>query len=191
MSITVTMKIVDLFFDRPAVVRRMDRATHRALSKAGSFVRTRARTSLRRRKSVAAPGEAPHVHSTHPFATLKNILFGFDGRDSVVVGPVGFNTRRSRGTIQMSRMVPNIHEFGGQVTRVRRVPVKKAKSQRAATRRQAEAYRALLKSGRVQPDRSFELKEEVLNYPRRAFMQPALEAEQDKFPELWARSVSE
>lgn len=190
MNITVTLKIVDHFFDRSVVERRLDRATHRALSQAGAFVRRRARSSLRRRKSVSAAGSPPSVHSAHPFATLKNILFGFDGRDSVVVGPVGFSRMRSRGTIRLSRVAPNIHEFGGQVSRVRRVPKKKRTGRRAATRRQAEAYARLVRTGRIRPNVDFELLEEVLDYPERPFMGPALEAERDKFPELWARSVS-
>ncbi len=42
MAFTVSMKIVDAFFDRPAVLDRMDRATARSLPKAGAFVRRRA-----------------------------------------------------------------------------------------------------------------------------------------------------
>ena len=49
MDITVSMKVVNLFFDRPAVIRRLDVANHRALSKAGAYVRRAAMSRLRRR----------------------------------------------------------------------------------------------------------------------------------------------
>jgi hypothetical protein len=100
----IDMRIKSLFFDRPKVIRAVDRAKRRSLSKAGAFIRQRARTSIRKRKRSSRPGEPP---SSHTGLLRRFILFGYDRRsDSVVVGPVGF--RRS--------LAPNVLEFGGRAT---------------------------------------------------------------------------
>ena len=100
----IDMRIKSLFFDRPKVQRAMDRAKRRSLSRAGAFIRQRARTSIRKRKRQSRPGQPP---SSHTGLLRRFILFGYDRRsDSVVVGPVGF--RRSRA--------PNVLEFGGRTT---------------------------------------------------------------------------
>ena len=108
MAFTVSMKIVDAFFDRPAVLDRMDRATARSLSQAGAFVRRRAISRLRRRKRPSKPGESPSVHSTDPVANLRFILFGFDGRDSVIIGPVGLNQKQYLNGKLSGGTVPNL-----------------------------------------------------------------------------------
>lgn len=100
----IDLRIKSLFFDRPKVQRAMDRAKRRSLSRAGAFIRQRARTSIRKRKRQSRPGQPP---SSHTGLLRRFILFGYDRRsDSVVVGPVGF--RRSRA--------PNVLEFGGRTT---------------------------------------------------------------------------
>ena len=104
----IDMRIKSLFFDRPAVVRSVDAARRRSLSRAGAFIRTRARTSMRKRKGTSRPGQPPYAHEG---SLRRLVLFGYDrGSDSVVVGPVGF--RRSTA--------PNVLEFGGRTTIVRR-----------------------------------------------------------------------
>ena len=96
------MRMKSLFFDRPKVRKAVDRGKRRALSRAGAFIRQRARTSIRRRRRSSRPGEPP---SSHTGLLRRFILFGYDRqRDSVVVGPVGF--RRSQA--------PNVLEFGGR-----------------------------------------------------------------------------
>lgn len=91
------------FFDRERVQRGMDAATHKVLSKFGAYVRTRARTSLRKRKGASAPGTPPHSHGLH---LLRNwILFSYDrDRKTVVIGPALL----TRGT-----GAPRISEYGG------------------------------------------------------------------------------
>lgn len=97
----IDMRIQSLFFDRPKVRRAVDHAKRRSLSRAGAFIRQRARTSIRKRKRSSRAGEPP---SSHTGLLRRFILFGYDRRsDSVVVGPVGF--RRSRA--------PSVLEFGG------------------------------------------------------------------------------
>lgn len=74
------------FFDRKAVTDAIDRATKAALSKFGAFVRQRAKTSIRKRKAISAPGSPP---SSHEGSLKRLIYFGYDAvRQSVVIGPV-------------------------------------------------------------------------------------------------------
>lgn len=89
-----------VFFDRAAVDAAVDRGTRRALSRFGAYVRTRARTSIRKRKRISAPGAPPSSHSGH----LKRLIyFGYDQRTrSVVVGPLLYN-----------KGAANIIEYGG------------------------------------------------------------------------------
>ncbi len=107
----INMQIKALFFDRPKVRRAVDRATLRALSKAGAFIRQRARTSIRKRAGSAQPGQPPRSHEG---SLRRLILFGFDrASESVVIGPARLNRPGD---------APNILEFGGRatVTRTRR-----------------------------------------------------------------------
>ena len=90
------------FFDRPAVQGATDRATNRNLSRFGAFVRTRSRSSIRKRKAISEPGQPP---SSHVGTLKKFIFFSFEPTNkSVVIGP----TRTSgRGT------APEMLEHGG------------------------------------------------------------------------------
>jgi len=104
----IGMRIKSVFFDRPKVIRAVDRAKRQALSKGGAFIRQAARTSIRPRKGTSTPGNPPFSHEG---SLRRLILFGYDaGSDSVVVGPVGF--KRSTA--------PNVLEFGGTTTIIRR-----------------------------------------------------------------------
>jgi hypothetical protein len=104
------MRIKDMFFDRAAVVRAVDGAKRKVLSKAGAFIRTAARTSIRKRKGSAPAGKPPHSHEG---SLRRLILFGYDKTaDSVVVGPVGFK--------KSDPPVPNVLEHGGDTVVFRR-----------------------------------------------------------------------
>lgn len=116
------LRIKRLFFDRAKVVDALDKASRRALSKAGAFIRQRAKTSIRPRKRSSLPGQPPHSHT----GLLRQlILFGYDpGTRSVVVGPAKIN--RSTGA-------PHVLEFGGRTVietyRHRRGRVQKVRRQ--------------------------------------------------------------
>jgi hypothetical protein len=103
----ITMRIKDLFFDKPIVLRAVDKAKRAVLSKAGAYITTTAKHSIRSRKTPAPPGQPPHSHK----GTLRRLIFfAYDrSRDSVVVGPVGLG----------SSNVPHILEFGGK-TQIKR-----------------------------------------------------------------------
>jgi hypothetical protein len=105
----ITIRIKDMFFDRHVVMAAVDNAKRKVLSKAGAFIRTAAKTSIRKRKGSAPPGAPPHSHEG---SLRRLILFGYDKpNDSVVVGPVGF--RKSEA--------PSVLEYGGDTVVLRRV----------------------------------------------------------------------
>lgn len=98
------------FFDAEKVMKAMDRAERKALSRAGAFVRTRARSSIRRRKRPSEPGTPP---SDHGGALKRLLFFAYDEASrSVVVGPALFGGGRSAG---QSPPAPAVEEFGGTV----------------------------------------------------------------------------
>lgn len=100
-----------MFFDRQAVVSKVDAATRRVLSKFGAFVRRSAKSSIRKRKKPAPPGQPP---SSHTGLLKKFIFFGYDAdRRSVVIGPTRLN-QKGRGE------APPLLEYGGKATLVRR-----------------------------------------------------------------------
>ena len=129
------------FFDKPKVIAKVKDGTKSALSKAGAFVRTRAKSLIRKRKKSAKPGSPP---SSHTGLLKKLIFFGYDAaKDSVVVGPKLYRNS--------TRPTPNVLEFGG------------------TTRH--------WKTGKPMVYRKF------------PFMAPALDAERENFPDLFANSV--
>jgi hypothetical protein len=171
-SFAITMQAKQLFFDRRLVKNRISKANRKALSKAGAFIRRRARSSLRRRKGVSTPGRPPSVHSSDGVATLKNILFAYEpNSESLVVGPVKLNQQTLLGPQLGAMTVPQLHEFGGRV-RIREVKV--GKQWRSGVRRVRPRQPVRVRSAK---------------YPERPFMGPALEAEKDNIPDAWVGSV--
>lgn len=127
----ITADVKNLFFDRKKIERAVDAASRKAISKSLAYVRTAARSKLRRRKRASRPGEPPSVHSTDPSATLKRILFYYDpGTKSGVVGPVRVNSR-TRG----SRPLPGLMEMGGTLVKQRGEYLVNTRSKRARPRK--------------------------------------------------------
>jgi hypothetical protein len=93
-----------MFFDQRAVRDALDPEVRKRLSRFGSFVRTRSRSSIKKRKGASPPGKPPSAHGPE----LKKILFGYD-RDagSVVIGPVLAGSRSG---------APETLERGGDAT---------------------------------------------------------------------------
>jgi hypothetical protein len=109
------LDVTKLFFDKRAVIDAVDAGTRRVLSKFGAFVRRGARSSIRKRKSVSAPGSPP---SSHVGLLKKFIFFAFDPRNrSVVIGPARL-TQKGRGE---GPGAPALLEYGGTTT-LRRGP---------------------------------------------------------------------
>lgn len=115
-SFTVGLDIRDMFFDRQRVLDVVRAENRRKLSKAGAFIRQRARSKLgrpvSRRVKPAAPGRPPRVRSRNARANLRYILFGLNTDwESVVIGPVGLPDKRLRGS--SASTVPELMEYGG------------------------------------------------------------------------------
>lgn len=166
-----------MFFDRQKVIRAVDTATHKNLSKFGAFVRTRAKSSIRYRKVASAPGRPPSAHrvmarnkvskgvakkqSVSPLREL--IFFAYEqtaGQHNVIIGPIIFNqslrAARAKRTNMPGRRatVPSVLEFGGQS----------------------------LFSGATGKSR-------LVSIAQRPFMRPAFEEEKRKLPSIWTNSV--
>jgi len=101
-----------LFFDRQVVLDATTKTERQALSKFGAFVRTRAQTSLRRRKKASRPGRPP---SSHVGLLKSKLFFAFDpSAHSVVIGPARLNgTTSQRRLDPKSKTVPELLEHGG------------------------------------------------------------------------------
>lgn len=93
------------FFDRESVIAAAGAAQVRVLSKFGAFVRTRAKSSIRKRKKSSKPGQPPSSH----LGLLKQfIFFSYDREaESVVIGPA---------LINRSTNAPETLEHGGDTT---------------------------------------------------------------------------
>jgi hypothetical protein len=125
-SFELTYRVTGMFFDKPAVQRRIEAGRRRALETSGAWVRKRAISLLRRRKKVSRPGQTPSIHTDKgaegPAAGLKFILFAYDLASlSAVVGPVRLN--QVVDTTDGTTRVPSLMEFGGtaRIHEVRRV----------------------------------------------------------------------
>lgn len=155
-SMILDASVKNYFFDRAKVLDSMHKKNNKRLSRIGAFVRTRSKSSLRRRQSVSMPGQTPSVRSRDSFATFKNILFAAS-RDfeSVIIGPRGIpRLRLKRSTRQTS---PELAELGG-TSRITMTEI----------------------DGKWLPglrSESAPTKEVTANYEPRPFMGPALAAE--------------
>lgn len=182
----------------------MTKARRRILSKAGAWVRTAARSSLRRRKKPSQPGTPPSVHAeSSARATLKKIYFAYDPpNDSVVIGPeklnqVNFNIAGVRTS------VPNVHEFGGTIairewmfTALDERTIDIVERYPSSFNWLDEWTRRDLRWKMTSRKRKwtlakFGVKTRVrnANYPARPFMQPALKKVAPKFPDLFKDSI--
>jgi len=165
------------FFDRAAVLARTTPAERRVLSKFGTFVRTRARSSIGKpTKRISRRGEPPNSHTKDKFVSLRNILFAFDPiRRSVVIGPVKLNQKQYLGGKLQSGTVPEVLEYGGTagIREKQRYPGGKWTSMGRRRPRPGEAVRVRL-----------------AKYEARPFMRPAFLKEQsESLPKIWRNAV--
>lgn len=177
----LTMKIgrsKDFFFDREAVVKAIDAATRKALSRGGAFIMRGARKSIKnarveqgrdargrftvKRAQTSKPGDPPFSHTGLLRSRIFFAAVPTPGAHSVVIGP----ERTSNGG-----EAPAALEFGGPST----VVVRQGKRRRR--------YR----SGQYVPDPPTARK--TVQIQARPFMRPALEREAHKLPEQFRNSV--
>lgn len=120
LSFNVNMRMKQMFFDRPAVIRSIEPGKLRVLRTHAGSIRKTARRSMKRVSkaakkkaarlraeaiqrgdrtfrdpTVSKPGQPPKIHTEGDF-NPKRILFGYDtNTDSVVVGPIRTNSRHN------------------------------------------------------------------------------------------------
>ena len=94
----VTTKFHLKFFDSAAVLGAVDKARVRVLSRIGAFIWRREKSSMRRTKKSAPPGQPPRAHA----GQLKDLnFFSYDASTrSVVIGPVKFGTGTAPRTLE-------------------------------------------------------------------------------------------
>ena len=99
----LTTPSLRLFFDGRLVVTAAERANRQALMRAGAFIRRRARSSIRKRKKISAPGKPPSSHT----GRLKGlILFAYDRMpETVVIGPRGTGRDQAGETLEHGKTV--------------------------------------------------------------------------------------
>jgi phage gpG-like protein len=156
----IKMDMKKMFFDRAAVISKVDTATRKALSKFGAYVRTSAKRSIKNapfmakkergvertdfRKAYSKPGQPPYSHSGK---LKKFIYFAFDpGRRSVVIGP-------QRLFVKRKGEAPSLHEYGGSTSM------------------------------------RFQKKRKTVRYSARPYMGPAFNKEQSKLSAIWRDSI--
>lgn len=175
MSITAHYGFKLMFFDRSRIRNAMNRATFRALSRFGAFVRTAAKSSIRaRKKKVSSPGQPP---SSKTGILKKYLFFGYDrSTESVVIGPAKVNQLAfySRGSVSEDG-APATLEYGGVfgVVEVQEPSGYWHRRDNRSTRRNAG------KPTRVRR----------VYIAKRPYMNPALKQEMPKLAPLWANSI--
>jgi hypothetical protein len=176
-----TFEFKDAFVDSQKVINAVDRATRRALTKSLAFVRTRARTSvLRRRRESSSPGNPPSIHSSDSVATLRNILFAYDERTkSGVVGPVKLNQVNLTSTGSLT--VPQILEGGASV------------GIREEQWKNSPTGRWFRRDNRMRSNPGKRYRVRTATYRARPFMGPSLQIEADKgnIASPWANVVTQ
>ncbi len=150
------------FFDRPAVIKALERGQARAMARSGGFVMRVARRSMRRvkRDRSSKPGAPPFAR----VGLLRDkLFFAFDDKlRDVVVGPEGF----------AGSSVPSLHERGGVVRLNNQLVTRVVRSRDA--------------SGRFTARRVTQRVTGTLRYDPRPYMAPALEISRDRIAEFWA-----
>lgn len=87
-------EVKELFLDSAEIRRRIGAARAGVLRRQGSYIRTRVKTRvLRRRKTPAMPGQPPRIHSSNG---LQKVLYFYDPRtETVVVGSVKLSSKKT------------------------------------------------------------------------------------------------
>lgn len=161
-----------LFFDEPAIIRRLDRGTLRFLRTAGGTVRKVARRSIRRRRATSLPGRPP---SSHGAGRLRSgIRFGVDPqRDLAVVGPVPYRARSG------PENGAAILEFGSKAS-IGATDVEAPTEEELAAAPKRDNRGRFLKKKRRPRSR--------VKYAARPYMRPALDTVTPRLPRMWADS---
>ena len=99
------------FFNAKSIIDAVDKAKERVGKKQGAFIRTSARSSIKKNKKPSAPGQPPHGHTG---GLRKRIFFDYDRiTETVVVGPALAPLRTNKFNLGLT--TPQRLELGGRV----------------------------------------------------------------------------
>ena len=157
------------FFDRRIIRTRWRKINNNPLARAGALIMRISRKSIRRRIKLrgkpSAPGTPPYSRQPGALPPFKQIFFRvMDLKTFVIIGMVGYGAPNPP---------PGLQEHGGVA---RRKVFTKLGQKR-------------LKSGRF-GKQQYQYKPQMVKYPQRPFMQPALLRAMAQLPQLWRGSVS-
>jgi len=181
------------FFDRSVIRRNWRKINESPMKKAGLLVRRIARGSIRRGRLTKAGYKRPSKPGRPPKSWREGkpfkMIYSIPGRlgASVLVGMVGFGQR--------GEPPPGLMEHGGKATRKVNIREKGRVGRNKlgrfisvrAKRRKAEAYKRLVKEGRIRESHPASV--QAVRYPSRPFMQPALMKAKPRLPRLWRGSL--
>lgn len=162
------------WFDRSVIRTRWPKINKNPLQHAGNLVMRIARGSIKRRSKLrgkpSMPGTPPYSRrpgSVPPFKMIYSVPFNFG--TSVIVGMVGFGGNAG-GTLPP----PGLQEHGG--TAMRNVFLTGGRNRSKRTGRWLK--------------KRINYKRQLVKYPKRPFMMPALRRVRQVLPSLWLNSVS-
>jgi hypothetical protein len=182
-------KAKGMFFDSPKIVRAVDNATRRVLSKFGAFVRRGAKSSIRKRKKASATGNPP---SSHTGLLKKFIYFGYDqAARSVVIGPARLNqVSFSADMTPVTGTIPSNLEYGGSAYILEERGPNGTWHRKDLRRRGSVAsvgdMRYQVATGKIIRR---DIRRRKITVKPRPFMHPALNKELPKLPAMWRDSV--
>lgn len=177
-------KAKSFFFDRAAVLSRVDAANVKLLSKAGAYIRRTAKGLIRKvgkKGTPSAPGSPPKSR----VGLLKDRIFFIydDASRSVLIGPDAMSMKYRHGDGKPVRgTVPEVLESGGEIGVAEYQTTTKAGEDVWLPSRSIGYNAAILKG---KPTRI-----RVVTIAARPYMQPAYEKNADKFPKLWAGQIT-
>ncbi len=181
-DLSLTTRIKSFFFDREAVIRAVDAARLKVLSKAGAFVRRTDQQSIRpgvrtvkgvrKVSKPSRPGKPPKSWT----GLLKDfIYFAYDpGPKTVVVGPVALNHYHVVNGALRKGAVPAVLEYGGTIG-VREMQLS------------GGLWVPFGRSRRSRAGRPTRVRNVTI--AARPHTGPALQKNLPKFPSLWSNSV--
>lgn len=192
-----------MFFDAPKVMRSVDAATRRVLSKFGAYVRTAAQSSMlghvtrkgfgakskvTNRKGTSKPGQPPTPHTGD---LVKFIFFGYDAmRQSVVVGPTRLNKVSFSEDMMPTRgTVPENLEYGGTAYVLEEWTGNHWRRRDLRRRGSVSDVGAIRESGKSNVFNRRPIRKRRVTVAARPYMHPALKQELPTLPAMWANSV--
>lgn len=176
----------NFFFDRAVVLNAIDARTHKSLNHIGGRIKLTAQRSMRASKpnkkgivSPSKPGKPPKRRGSIGKG-LTEILYNYDpSKRRVQVGPVKANWDSFP-----EATVPEVHEFG------RTVSILEAEFPVAGQQDQKE-WRQVSKRGAANARRyNRPMRRRNVTYPKRPFMQPALEKNMKFIRDQWANALT-